>query len=88
MQQQNYSITLAGLEDSQIIYDVTMMAYEEYRQEIPPSSALDETIEQIETALADGQEALLLTYQQQPSATVRFTEEEGYLKPSSVVPSI
>ncbi|GAB2564768.1 GNAT family N-acetyltransferase [Gracilibacillus alcaliphilus] len=90
MQQQDYSIILAGLEDSQIIYDVTMMAYEEYRQEIPPSSALDETVEQMQTALADGQEALLLTYQQRPSAAVRFTVEEDYLYFSrlAVIPEV
>ncbi|MBB6730998.1 GNAT family N-acetyltransferase [Cohnella sp. CBP 2801] len=66
-----------------------MEAFEEYRAAVPPSSALDETVDSIREALESGQEeAVILTEDGIPAAMVRYRYEEDaiYFFRLSVIP--
>lgn len=79
----------ATLHDATAIYSLMMEAFEEYRAAVPPSSALDETIDSVREALQGGQGAAILMEDGRPTAMVRY-EIEGeaiHFFRLSVVPS-
>lgn len=79
----------ATAQDATTIYSLMMEAFEEYRAAVPPSSALDETIDSVREALQGGQGAAILLEDARPTAMVRY-EIEGetiHFFRLSVVPS-
>ncbi|MFC5470555.1 GNAT family N-acetyltransferase [Cohnella suwonensis] len=84
------SVREATAEDADTLYSLMMIAFEEYRTAIPPSSALEETEEGIAQALKDGTESAAILYEDDTaSAMVRFKIEGDsiYFFRLSVIPS-
>lgn len=81
-------IKFANVADAPIIHEVMMKAFSEYKDEVPPSSALEETIGSISTALSDNEMALLAYDDEQPIGMVRFKllQHELYFFRLSVIP--
>ncbi|WP_153733346.1 GNAT family N-acetyltransferase [Sporosarcina obsidiansis] len=81
-------IKLATANDAPIIHDVMIKAFLEYKNEIPPSSALEETVPTITAALEKGEKALIGYMQDEPVAMVRFQLEDHrlYFFRLSVIP--
>jgi len=81
-------IKFATTSDAPIIHDVMMQAFMVYKNEIPPSSALEETIQSIATALKNDEQALIGYMANEPVAMVRFQVKEDcvYFYRLSVVP--
>ena len=71
-------IKLAEVSDAPIIHDLMIKAFMEYKDEVPPSSALEETVQSVLIALKDGEEGLISYVDNQPVGMVRFQlKEEG-----------
>ncbi|MHC8967678.1 GNAT family N-acetyltransferase [Priestia aryabhattai] len=79
---------LAQPEDAAIVHDLMLQAFSVYRDSVPPSSALAETIESIMQSLKHGKEAVILYVENKPVAMARFTLEETslYFYRLSVIP--
>ncbi|MGE7690882.1 GNAT family N-acetyltransferase [Lysinibacillus sp. NPDC097214] len=67
------NIILAQTKDASVIHNVMLQAFKEYEHATPPSSALSETIESIEQAMENGEQAFIGYIDEQPVAMVRFT---------------
>jgi ribosomal protein S18 acetylase RimI-like enzyme len=80
---------LAQPEDAATVHDLMLQAFSVYRDSVPPSSALDETIESIMQSLKHGKEAVILYVENKPVAMARFTLEETslYFYRLSVIPA-
>lgn len=65
-------IRQAGPDDAETIHALMMQAFEEYRVAIPPSSALEETVESVRDALLRNEGAAILTEDGEPVAMVRY----------------
>lgn len=81
-------IKLAEKQDAPIIHDLMMRAFMIYKHDVPPSSALEETIDSIHEALT-GQEKAFICYRGGiPVAMVRFRLDKNdlYFYRLSVVP--
>lgn len=72
-------IKLAKLEDVSIIHDVMKDAFKQYKDEVPPSSALDETFQSISASLQSGDQALISYLKGKPVGMVRFRIEDNQL---------
>ncbi|WP_273123138.1 GNAT family N-acetyltransferase [Bacillus weihaiensis] len=81
-------IRAATASDSAVIHDVMMKAFEEYKNETPPSSALEETIQSVSDALEKGEKALIAFDEDEPVGMVRFQvkKEDLYFYRLSVLP--
>ena len=81
-------IQLAKTTDAPIIHDLMMQAFMVYKNEIPPSSALEETIQSITTALENDEQAVIGYMANKPVAMVRFQVKEDclYFYRLSVIP--
>lgn len=81
-------IRFAEHSDAPIIHDLMIRAFSEYKNEIPPSSALEETVQSISTALNEGEQSIIGFIDNVPVAMVRFQiKDEGlYFYRLSVVP--
>ncbi|WNS76195.1 GNAT family N-acetyltransferase [Bacillus sp. DTU_2020_1000418_1_SI_GHA_SEK_038] len=81
-------IKLAELADALIIHDLMIKAFMEYKEEVPPSSALEETAESISTALKSNEKGLIAYVDHKPVGMVRFqlTENGLYFYRLSVIP--
>lgn len=81
-------LKLAAITDAPIIHDLMMKAFWEYKDEIPPSSALEETIESIQAALSDQELSYIAYLNDEPVGMVRFKlfNEELYFYRLSVLP--
>lgn len=79
---------LAKATDAPLIHHLMMEAFMEYKDTIPPSSALEETVESIQTALMDGEQAFIAYLSEKPVGMVRFktSENELYFYRLSVLP--
>lgn len=67
----------AGPEDAEVVHSLMLEAFEEYRAAVPPSSALDETVESVREALESGGESAVILYEDDiPAAMVRYRLEE------------
>ncbi|CAH0271974.1 MULTISPECIES: N-acetyltransferase [Priestia] len=80
---------LAQPEDAATVHDLMLQAFSVYRDSVPPSSALDETIESIMQSLKHGKKAVMLYVENKPVAMARFTLEETslYFYRLSVIPA-
>lgn len=68
-------ISTATITDAPVIHTLMISAFTKYKNDTPPSSALDETVESINAALAAGEQALICHDEGQPAGMVRFTIE-------------
>ncbi|MEW9669871.1 GNAT family N-acetyltransferase [Ammoniphilus sp. 3BR4] len=85
----NLYIRLAEVGDASLIHEVMIKAFLEYKNEIPPSSALYETIESITDALQKEDEQAAICYKDsKPVGLVRFKFKENgvYFYRLSVLP--
>jgi ribosomal protein S18 acetylase RimI-like enzyme len=84
-----FKIRLAGVHDAPIIHELMIKAFMEYKNEVPPSSALEETVQSISTALEKEDEQAAICYiDHEPVGMIRFQfKEDGiYFYRLSVVP--
>lgn len=72
-------IISAQATDAPIIHDLMIQAFMAYKNEVPPSSALDETIESISTALHNGERAFIGYMNDKPVGMIRFQVEEDHV---------
>lgn len=81
-------LKLAEISHAPLIHELMIKAFMEYKDEIPPSSALEETIEFIAFALENGEQALISYIQNEPVGMVRFRLNENgiYFYRLSVIP--
>lgn len=81
-------IQLAKTSDAPIIHDLMLQAFMVYKNENPPSSALEETIQSIAIALEDDEQAFIGYTANKPVAMVRFQVKEDcvYFYRLSVIP--
>jgi len=81
-------IQLAKTTDAPIIHDLMIQAFMVYKNETPPSSALEETIQSITAAMEDDEQALIGYMADQPVAMVRFQVKKDciYFYRLSVIP--
>ncbi|MCZ2258450.1 GNAT family N-acetyltransferase [Sporosarcina sp. G11-34] len=81
-------VKIAEASDAPLIYDLMIKAFMEYKDEVPPSSALEETVQTISTALEDGEQALISYIGDEPVGMVRFrlTDNGVYFYRLSVIP--
>lgn len=66
-------IVLAESKDAPVIHQVMLQAFQEYEKATPPSSALSETVDFIEQAMQQSEQAFIGYINKQPVAMVRFT---------------
>lgn len=81
-------IKLAEVQDVPIIHGLMMKAFMVYKHDVPPSSALDETIDSIYEALMDQEKAFICYRGGIPVAMVRFRLDKSdlYFYRLSVLP--
>ena len=81
-------IILADASDAPLIHDLMIKAFMGYKDEIPPSSALEETVQTISTALEDGEKAFISYIGNEPVGMVRFRLKDNgvYFYRLSVIP--
>jgi ribosomal protein S18 acetylase RimI-like enzyme len=74
--------------DAPVIHNLMIKAFMEYKDEIPPSSALEETVQSVSEALEKGEKALIACEENNPVGMVRFQlKNEGlYFYRLSVIP--
>lgn len=79
---------IAEVSDAPLIHDLMIKAFMEYKDEVPPSSALDETIQSISIALKNGEQGLIGYVENEPVGMVRFQVNENglYFYRLSVIP--
>ncbi|MGJ5703144.1 GNAT family N-acetyltransferase [Staphylococcus equorum] len=65
-------IQTANFKDIAIIHDVMIQAFSEYKNELSPSSALQETHQMITDSFKSGEQALIAYENNQPIGMVRF----------------
>ncbi|MBI1628795.1 GNAT family N-acetyltransferase [Bacillus safensis] len=83
-------IKFANLSDTLVIHDLMIKAFMEYKDEVPPSSALKETVQSVLIALKDGEKSLICYIGNQPVGMVRFKikEDSLYFYRLSVIPEM
>ena len=81
-------IKLANYLDAPIIHDLMIKAFMEYKDKVPPSSALEETVQSVSIALQEGEQGLICYVNHQPVGMVRFQLKEVglYFYRLSVIP--
>ncbi|WP_245676138.1 GNAT family N-acetyltransferase [Domibacillus iocasae] len=81
-------IKYATPSDAPTIHYLMIKAFEEYKDEVPLSSALEETTESITAALEDGEQALISYIHDEPVGMIRFRLKENgiYFYRLSVIP--
>ena len=79
---------IAEPKDAWLIHELMIQAFSEYKNEVPPSSALDETVDSIIDAMENGEKSLIAFSENIPVAMVRFQlKEDGlYFYRLSVIP--
>lgn len=81
-------IQSANFKDIAIIHDVMIQAFSEYKNEVSPSSALQETHQMIIDSFKSGEQALIAYENNQPIGMVRFKLNKSilYFYRLSVIP--
>ncbi|WP_240702934.1 GNAT family N-acetyltransferase [Cohnella luojiensis] len=77
-------------EDTDTIHSLMLIAFEEYRTAIPPSSALEETDESVSKALREGSESAAILYEDDTAAAMvrfKYIGDAIYFFRLSVVPN-
>lgn len=69
----------ANWSDAPIIHQLMIEAFTEYKEDMAPSSALEETVQSISTSLEKGEKSFICYNFGQPVATVRFRINEDHL---------
>lgn len=74
--------------DASVIHNLMIKAFMEYKNEIPPSSALEETVQSVSDASKKGEKALIAYEENSPVGMVRFQlKNDGlYFYRLSVIP--
>lgn len=82
------NIKLAESEDIPIVHEIMIKAFDKYRDDAFPSSALEETIESISAAMNNGELAFIYYQNERPVGMVRFltTDDSIYFYRLSVIP--
>ena len=65
--------------DATLIHDLMIKAFLEYKDEVPPSSALEETVQSISASLKEGEQGLIGYVDNKPVGMVRFLLKENDL---------
>lgn len=65
-------IILANSADTEVIHNLMMQAFMKYKDEVPPSSALEETVQSMFSAMEEGERALFCYIDDRPAGMVRF----------------
>lgn len=83
-------IKFADLSDASVIHDLMIKAFMKYKDEVPHSSALEETVQSVLIALKDGERSLICYINNQPVGMVRFRlkEDSLYFYRLSVIPEM
>lgn len=78
----------ASVSDATIIHSIMMKAFMKHKDEDPPSSALEETVESVVLDLTRGEQALISFLDNQPVGIVRFqfTDASLYFFRLAVIP--
>ena len=81
-------IQTTNFKDIAIIHDVMIQAFSEYKNEVSPSSALQETHQMITDSFKSGEQALIAYENNQPIGMVRFKLNKSilYFYRLSVIP--
>ncbi|AXH99252.1 GNAT family N-acetyltransferase [Sporosarcina sp. PTS2304] len=81
-------IVVAEMKDAPIIHDVMIQAFQEFKDATPPTSALQETVQSVEKAMQEGEEALIGYIEGEPVTMIRFRQQEQgmYFSRFSVIP--
>lgn len=81
-------IKFAKTTDAAVIHDLMIKSFMEYKNETPPSSALDETVQTVSEAIGKGEKALIAFEENKPVGMVRFQliNEGLYFFRLSVIP--
>ncbi|GAE27804.1 hypothetical protein JCM9140_3964 [Halalkalibacter wakoensis JCM 9140] len=81
-------MNFADAHDAAVIHHVMIQAFTEYKDETPPSSALEETVQSVAESLQKGERALMVFEGKEPVGMVRFqvTKEGLYFYRLSVIP--
>ncbi|MHA6260542.1 GNAT family N-acetyltransferase [Sporosarcina sp. CAU 1771] len=74
--------------DATLIHDLMIKAFLEYKDEVPPSSALEETVQSISASLKGGEQGFIGYEDNKPVGMVRFLLKENglYFYRLSVIP--
>ncbi|MEH7254431.1 GNAT family N-acetyltransferase [Neobacillus niacini] len=81
-------IKFADVADARLIHYLMIKAFMEYKDEVPPSSALEETVESISKGLKESEQGMICYIDEKPAGMVRFqlTEKGLYFYRLSVIP--
>lgn len=81
-------INITESNDAKLVHKLMIQAFMEYKDEIPPSSALEETVESISIALKEVETAFICYLHNKPVGMVRFQVKKDYIYFSrlSVIP--
>ena len=81
-------INITESNDAKLVHKLMLQAFMEYKDDIPPSSALEETVESISTALKEVETAFICYLHNKPVGMVRFQVKKEYIYFSrlSVIP--
>lgn len=81
-------ISLAKEADASIVHQIMRSAFSEYQDKIPPSSALDETVQSVSESIQNGENVFIAYDEKEPVGMVRFKQEKNalYFYRLSVVP--
>lgn len=84
------TIREAAPEDSDTVHSLMLIAFDEYKSAIPPSSALEETDESVLEALRSGQESAVILYEDDTATAMvryKYVDDAIYFYRLSVIPS-
>ncbi|MFS0781466.1 GNAT family N-acetyltransferase [Bacillus sp. 1P06AnD] len=81
-------IVITQSTNAKLVHDLMNQAFMEYKDEVPPSSALEETVESITIALEGNEQALICYLNNKPIGMVRFQVKNNhvYFSRLSVLP--
>jgi ribosomal protein S18 acetylase RimI-like enzyme len=81
-------IRFAKVSDAPLIHDLMMNAFMIYKDEAPPSSALEETVQSVAAALKEGEQCIIVVVNHVPVGMVRyqFIKDGLYFYRLSVIP--
>lgn len=65
-------VKIAEVSDAPVIHEIMIREFMEYKEVIPPSGALDETVQSISTALKNDEQCLIGYVEEKLVAIVRF----------------
>lgn len=81
-------IKYVKVSDATLIHHLMIKAFKEYKDAVPPSSALEETVQSISASLKEGEQGFICYIDHKPVGMVRFRlNEKGlYFYRLSVIP--